>query len=69
MIIKEILCDIMGITVGPDRCQGLVDVVSEKDFKIKIDEKTCLEIYLKQGFFQGGGETPLGSALPPWKFY
>ena len=30
IIIQEILHDIMGVTVGPDRYQGLVDVMSEK---------------------------------------
>ena len=54
-IAKEILHDIMGVTVGPDRYQGLVDAVSKKDFREKLcalkdrweNLNTCIEMYLK----------------------
>ena len=35
-IVKEILHDIMGVTVGSDRFKGLVDAESEKDFREKL---------------------------------
>jgi len=35
-VTKEMLRDIMGVTVGTDRYQGLIDATSEKDFREKL---------------------------------
>ena len=60
-VTKEMLRDIMGVTVGTDRYQGLVDATSEKDFR----EKLCALKERWDTFEQVNRSVPVGKEFQP----
>ena len=59
-ITKEILHDIMGVTVGSDRFKGLVDAANEQDFR----EKLC-NLKERWGQFENYRSVPQGKSVQP----
>ena len=58
-VIKEVVQDIMGVQIGSDKYQGLVDAADEKDFR----EKLCLLMWNE--FESSNRSVPQGKSFEP----